>query len=226
MFYWQICPRLETLRTNRGQNMKSRLRLVHDLLMYVYVCVSEAGPLVCYCGRDVRGQSCSFQVFLRSGLAVSNNPGSPYPKKHLQGTPTSGTINTWIQLMDCALLTPFIYQTKASDCNYEVVSFPHKSVQLVKKKKEKKTIISKFMVWYKSSVKFRHAVNPVPILVNSQIVAVLFHLWFKLFPKMFIILYFIRLNCRLNTQITPAIYASEAPHNSSRRWQHFSKCLT
>lgn len=42
---------------------------------------------------------CSFQVFLRSGLAVYDHPGSPYPKKHLQGTPTSGLLDPWPQQM-------------------------------------------------------------------------------------------------------------------------------
>lgn len=62
-------------------------------------------------------RSCSFQVFLRSGLAVNDYPGSPYPKKHLQGTPTSRMINTSTQLIYCALFSQFLYQINASVCN-------------------------------------------------------------------------------------------------------------
>lgn len=59
------------------------------MFMDLLLRVSDAGPTMIS-----EEWSCSFQVFLRSGLAVNDYPGSPYPKKHLQGTPTSMMIDT------------------------------------------------------------------------------------------------------------------------------------
>lgn len=186
----------------------------------MYTCVFQRLDQLCVIVAMMSEErSCSFQVFLRSGLAVSNNPGSPYPKKHLQGTPTSGTINAWTYLMDCALFTPFIYQTKASVCNYGVVSFQHKSVQLVtslwydtRVQKKSDLLLIQLPFWWIPSLLQCYFTSDL----NQDVCHSVPHS-FEWQPAGF---------CRLNTNITLVLNASEAPPFSSRGWQHCSKWLT
>lgn len=98
----RFCTVVEEFWLSRNESIKSKWKLLMtDFILNLY-------SWICYCVFQMLGPtmiseewSCSFQVFLRSGLAVNGYLGSPYPKKHLQGTLTSEMIDIWVQSIYC-----------------------------------------------------------------------------------------------------------------------------